>query len=439
MNYSTTYESDSTINKVKSLFIPDTTFMPKRRYDLDWLRVLAFGLLILFHTGMFYVENWGWHVKSTYQSQFLENIMLVIEPWRMAILWLVSGISIKFIIAKVSISHFILMRSYRLLLPLLFGILFVVPPQLYIEMTANGDLSMTYWQFLQAFVDLSHPAFDNYQAGIWPHIDVNHLWFIRSLWQYSLMILILLPLLNSSLVNRITNWLFTQNALVAIVLCILPIFALHIFWNSDTSRYPIGFTFMVYGYLIGWSPSFWQRLENALLPLTLALLVGYSTFVLFYNLVWLSPTTTEYTELLKTVGRFNYAGLRVVGVLFALAFAVKFLNKKSTKLTYLNEAVYPFYILHQTIIVVIGYNLSLQNLGAFSESLLLVMATVVLCFIGFEVIKRSTLLRPCFGLKAKKPYSASILKFGYIVATLLILPLAWKVLQWSAYLITTVI
>ncbi len=76
------------------------------------------------------VENWGWHAKSNYQSQLLENLMLLIEPWRMPVLWLISGIAIRFIIAKVSIWRFITMRSFRLLLPLLFGILLVVPPQL---------------------------------------------------------------------------------------------------------------------------------------------------------------------------------------------------------------------------------------------------------------------------------------------------------------------
>ena len=167
------------------LFIPQKTDMPERRYDLDWLRIAAFALLILFHSGMFYTANWGWHVKSNYQSQILESIMLLIEPWRMAVLWLIAGISIRFVMAKVSVWRFISKISFRLLLPLLFGILVIVPPQLYIEMTHNGDLNMNYWQFLTEFFSHNTNTFDKYQSGIWPHIDVNHLWFLRTLWQYS--------------------------------------------------------------------------------------------------------------------------------------------------------------------------------------------------------------------------------------------------------------
>jgi len=90
------------LSSIKQLFIPNKEDMPARRYDLDWLRVIVFGLLILFHTGMFYTANWGWHAKSTYQSQTLESFMLIIEPWRMAVLWVIAGIAIKFVLAKVS-------------------------------------------------------------------------------------------------------------------------------------------------------------------------------------------------------------------------------------------------------------------------------------------------------------------------------------------------
>ena len=67
--------------------------MKTRRYDLDWLRVLAFGLLILYHTGMFYVADWGWHVKSVHQSEWLQLPMLLSNQWRMPLIFLVSGLA----------------------------------------------------------------------------------------------------------------------------------------------------------------------------------------------------------------------------------------------------------------------------------------------------------------------------------------------------------
>ena len=112
------------IKLLAKYFIPASKGMPERRYDLDWLRILVFGLLIFYHIGMLYVQNWGFHFKSVYQSQTLENFMLIVEPWRMASLWIISGISIRFILVKVSLIRYAFVRSLRLLLPLLFFIIF---------------------------------------------------------------------------------------------------------------------------------------------------------------------------------------------------------------------------------------------------------------------------------------------------------------------------
>ena len=64
--------------------------MTDRRYDLDWLRIIAFGLLILYHCGMFYV-TWDWHVKSRAASDAIEPLMMLTSPWRLTLLFVVSG------------------------------------------------------------------------------------------------------------------------------------------------------------------------------------------------------------------------------------------------------------------------------------------------------------------------------------------------------------
>lgn len=138
---------------------PDSHSMPLRRHDLDWLRIALFGLLIIHHIGMFYVANWGWHAKSQYRSEWLESVLLVVEPWRMPAIWLISGIAIRFLMAKIDVWRFTSLRSLRLLLPLLFGILVVVPPQLFVEMSAKGEISMNYWAFLHAFFQPNHAIF----------------------------------------------------------------------------------------------------------------------------------------------------------------------------------------------------------------------------------------------------------------------------------------
>lgn len=187
----------------------------KRRYDLDWLRCLAFGLLIFYHTGMLYVERWSFHYKSQYLSSGLEYLMLLASPWRMSLIWFIAGVALATLLQHCQswpdLLQQALRRSLILLLPLMIGLWLIVPPQLYAEMVQKEGMTLTYWQFYQAFWVTDHPLFANFQSGVWPHVDVNHLWFLRSLWQFSLLILLLSPLLRSNTMQRLCQRLFTVH------------------------------------------------------------------------------------------------------------------------------------------------------------------------------------------------------------------------------------
>jgi glucan biosynthesis protein C len=76
---------------------------PSRLVYLDWIRVAAFGLLMLYHVGMFYV-TWDWHVKSAHASHALEPLMLLTNPWRLTLLFLVSGAATRFMADKLSVG-----------------------------------------------------------------------------------------------------------------------------------------------------------------------------------------------------------------------------------------------------------------------------------------------------------------------------------------------
>ncbi|WP_286267883.1 acyltransferase family protein [Thalassotalea atypica] len=401
--------------------------MPSRRHDLDWLRIIVFGLLIFYHVGMLYVENWGFHMKSVHLSQSLESIMLIIEPWRMAVLWLISGIAIRFFLVKVNAWRFAFMRSLRLLLPLLFGVLVIVPPQLYVEMTSNGDLSMSYGQFLMEFFSSDSTVFEKYQAGIWPHVDVNHLWYLRSLWQYSLVLLALVPILNTQWFNRLTELLFKLHGALIIAIALLPIAIIQLTWDMDTARYPLGFTFLLYGYCLGWHPIIWQKLATNVKRLCLTSAIVLSLFISFYSFVWL-PYGDSANKLVSLAGMIAYSACRVICALTVLALAYKYLNVHSNKLTYFNDAVYPFYILHQTIILVVAFYFADANLGPVVEPITIIFVTVVGCFLGFEAIRRTMWLRPFFGLKISSPLSVNTIRLSYLAGSILILPIAWEVL-----------
>ena len=155
-----------------------------RRIDLDWVRIAAFGLLILYHVGMLYV-SWGFHIKSEHRIEALEPLMLVLNPWRLALLFLVSGAATRFMMGKLTPGRLLRSRTARLLPPLVFGMLVIVPPQAYEQVVEavgyGGGLIDFYREHYFAFgPQFCHPG-PCLLLPTW-----NHLWFVAYLWIYTL-------------------------------------------------------------------------------------------------------------------------------------------------------------------------------------------------------------------------------------------------------------
>src|SRR5512138_69756 len=163
-----------------------------RRHDLDWIRVLAFGLLVLYHVGMYYV-SWEWHIDSPHAGPALEPLMMLSSPWRLSLLFLVSGVATAHLLARSrreaatagTRMRFLGPRSWRLLVPLAFGMLVVVPPQSYYEVVDKlpggyHDGYLAFWlRYLAADAGFCRGE-DCLIVPTW-----NHLWFVAYLWVYT--------------------------------------------------------------------------------------------------------------------------------------------------------------------------------------------------------------------------------------------------------------
>src|SRR3954466_9486952 len=131
-----------------------------RRYDLDWVRICAFGLLIVYHVGMYYV-TWGWHVKSPYASHTIEPLMLLTNPWRLSLLFLVSGVATAYLLDRRGSSTFrdskrsanskgfLGQRSIRLLIPLSLAMALLAPPQSSFRVVDQAPSPGSYLDFLK--------------------------------------------------------------------------------------------------------------------------------------------------------------------------------------------------------------------------------------------------------------------------------------------------
>lgn len=411
----------------------------ERRYDLDWLRVAAFGLLILYHIGMLYVERWGYHYKSAYLSSQLESLMLLVNPWRMALLWMVSGVATAYLLRKLKWHQFAVSRTVRLLLPLAFGLWVIVPPQLFVEMTANGDYSGSYLAFYRAFLDLNSPLFKDYTAGIWPHVDVNHLWYLRELWRFTLLLLVLYPLLAWLQRSAIVAKVLVPLRDVAIVL-VLPLLMVtaevlgalpSLGSDGDDRRIALGLVFFLLGYLITFQPVIWQAFKSVR-RLSLCMAVGtYVLYVVGYHQVWLigAPISTSMGLALTVLDHAN----RWFWLCALFGFSYQYLNRPHPWLDYLSPGVYTFYLVHQTIILLTAFCLAQFSLGPLIEPLSVITITYAACLAIYELVRRIQVLRPLFGLKWQTRRSQSSDRrwpkvVRAIVAALIVVPLGLEIL-----------
>src|SRR3954463_4327501 len=195
---------------------PDSAADAGRRIDLDWVRIAAFGLLIFYHVGMLYV-SWGFHIKSAHRVTALEPLMLVLNPWRLSLLFLVSGVATRFMVGKYALAPLLRSRSARLLIPLAFGMFVIVPPQAYDQIVEALGYPLGFVDFYQRHYLAFAPQFCPNPCIVLP--TWNHLWFVVYLWVYTMALGGLLALLPAAL-----GWIERKlgSAMTGVLLLVLP-------------------------------------------------------------------------------------------------------------------------------------------------------------------------------------------------------------------------
>ena len=387
----------------------------QRRHDIDALRVIAFSLLILYHSAMVYVADWDFHIKSGYLSEWLQWPMLVLNRWRMPLLFMISGIAIGLARVEGRRLKFAAMRSWRLLLPLLFGMFVVVAVQAYCEGRANGHVQPGLWAFFARYWQVrAWPAgsFTGWEHGItW-----NHLWYLAYLWPYTMLLLAIMPALK-----RAGTWLEDppRQRMAGAALLLVPVawlFAVRLWiaprhpethalfgdWTVHAESLPL----FLLGYVLAASPWFWNRAER-LRWKTLALaLLAIATEL---GLRWLGrnlpagplPEWALHVPW-HAIERIARAGYTWMALLALFGWGRLLLDRPFRWLPYCTEAVFPWYVLHQTLIVLLAYWLIPLRLGPVVEPLLVVGGTIVGCLLLHEcLIRRVGVLRPLFGLKSR--------------------------------------
>ncbi len=382
-----------------------------RRYDLDWLRIIAFGLLILYHVGMFYV-TWGWHVKSNYASPAIEPLMRLINPWRLALLFFISGVAIRFATDKAEfLGKFAWSRVTRLGVPLLFGLYVWVMPQAFYQVRQSGEFTGSLAEFYPDYLALEQ-AFSTI-TPTW-----NHLWYLAYVLVYILITIALLPWLRRVPSSRIWGALVSSPVIVLFMMILpfvvvetwlTPVFPTTHNLVSDWANHAHRFMIFLIGFFVAKDVRFWQTISRIWLfapPLAIA------AWLCLMNGQAIGDFLGE--SLPAAAVRFVFSYIMVIYawscMLTLLGFGQRFLNRESQLLRYLTGAIFCYYVLHQTITVVGGYYLTGYQLGALAESALVLGITVLGCVLGYELIRRIPYVGILFGVHRVSGYHRKSIK-----------------------------
>ena len=379
---------------------------PSRLLFLDWLRIGAFALLVLYHVGMYYV-SWPFHVKSLDAGPALEPWMRLSSPWRLSLLFLISGAATSFMLQRDGAGGSLLAsRTQRLLWPLLFGMAVIVPPQSYFEVVQQHGYTGSFFEFMRLYAS-GYGGFckDSTHCLILP--TWNHLWFVAYLFVYTVVLWLLLRLWPRAL-DHIAAAL--ARALRGAAFLWLPIAVLAALRLALFDRYPpthalIGDWYLHatdFGvFLLGaaWARggTAWQRCADLRWP-ALALALGAWAVMLALSAGAVgTPLPNPWLWLARTA----FATMQWAAIVAAVGFAKVHLNRDHRWRATLAECVFPVYIVHQTLIIGFAMALAPLRWAPLAEGPLLVLLTFCASFAIYLAVRRVAWLRPLFGLAAR--------------------------------------
>ncbi|QAY75328.1 acyltransferase family protein [Sphingosinicella sp. BN140058] len=378
-----------------------------RRLDLDWIRIGAFGLLILYHIGMYYVP-WDWHVKSPRTIDWLQPIMVLTNPWRLTLLFIVSGAATRFMLDGAATPAFLRTRLLRLVPPLLFGMLVIVPPQTWLQL-ADAGTQLPYLRFYAAYLTAS---------GNWRWHDAplttptwNHLWFVVYILAYTILLagaaalVRRLPARALALIGqrvaRIPLWiglaLLPVVTFTAIRLILAPHFPeTHAFFG-DWTVHAESLAAFLFGFGAARSDRIWSALAAWRHTTLLVAIAAYAVYA-GALILWMSGAIDP--ALAKAVMRSVYGLDQWSWTAAMLGYAHHHLARLDHPARrYLTQAIFPWYLVHQTLIIGTAWMLRPIALPLALEATMILAATIGGCALFFALVRRTNWLRVLTGLK----------------------------------------
>jgi surface polysaccharide O-acyltransferase-like enzyme len=374
----------------------------ERRSDLDWMRILAVLLLIPFHTARIFDTFETFYVKNGTLSPWLSYVVVYfLGKWHMPLLFLLAGASSWYALRFRSGGKYAAERLKRLMVPFVFGTLVVVPPQMYFALLHRAGAPGSYLNYYPTFFQLRQPGMPDY-TGV--GFTWGHLWFILNLFLISLAALPLFLSLKTRPGQRMTAGLagFLERG-PAVLLLALPFpFVRYLLPEIDGKPVFMHLMVFVFGFLLMSDERYHRALDrNKCVALILGIACTAVDYAVSLSGVRFEDFSPESIALGLADGFSTWFWLVAI-----LGFGRKYLNVENSALRYAREAAYPFYVLHQSVIVAIGYYAIRLNAGVLPKYFLVAVGSLAGTIVLYDlIVRRTRVTRFLFGMKPTAPKS----------------------------------
>ncbi len=374
---------------------------PNRLYYLDWLRVLAMFSIFFFHNARFF-DFEDWHVKNAGTSLGPDMLVDFFAIWMMPIFFILAGASVYYALRFRTAGAFTKERTLRILIPLIIlGWFIIAPPQVYLERLTHGDFSGNFFQFYYPhYFDGIYGLTDGGNFAVVP----MHMWFLWLLFIYSL---ILLPLFlpskrtGRSLLTRFATLFEKPWTLVVPVLLLIvsEVFLDFVEWGGGWNHLSY-LLFFISGYLMFSNARIQENIKRyAVIALIAALVLQALHYILQFGIIKIDIPSSALSSLVVWSIRALRSWFFIIAI---LGFGSRYLNFNNRFMGYANEAVLPFYILHQTVILIIGFFVLQWSMGIAPKYLIISTTSFVAIIAIYELlVRRINILRFLFGMRLK--------------------------------------
>lgn len=350
-----------------------------RKYYIDNIRILCILMLFPFHTAMIFNglgESWYIHSKALVGATILN---IAVYPWWMSGLFALAGISTVYALRKRTVKQYIQERFFKLFIPLISAILLLIPVQTYL---ADKYFNLYIGNYIEHFsVYFSLTDFSGYDG----HFTPGQTWFILYLFIISM---VTLPLViwyknRNKKINGTTLNMVKIVLMFLIVLIASPIL--------DIGGKSIGefAAYFLLGYFILSIEEVQDKLEQHRVSLSIAWVI------LMIMRCSMFQIGISHGYILEIQQRF----FGWIGILAIIGLGKRFLEFNNKFTGYFTSAVFPIYIFHQSIIVIMGFFIVPNISDAVTQYFIIMGISFILTIIMYEIFRRVAITRFLFGIK----------------------------------------